>query len=137
MYTTNDVHDTSKSNSKYGLPLHTVLEELTLQGKTAVQSSTGWGGTADRAIDGNTNSNFSAGSCMHTLWEVNPWWRVDLGAIYEVYRVKLYNGLDGGNHFKLSNFEIRIGKKEFYLLFPGDNQSIFRIKLFGRLCFSA
>ena len=129
------MHDTSKSNSKYGLLLHTVLKELTLQGKTAKQSSTSLGGKTKRAIDGDTKSNFYAGSCTHTKTETNPWWRVNLGAVYEVYRVKVYNRMDGLNHVFLNNFEIRIGKNKFFLLFPGNNQSIFRIRLFGRLCF--
>ena len=102
---------TSKSKSKYGISLHTVQKELTLQGKTAVQSSTGFGGTVNLAIDGNTNSNYNAGSCTHTKTETNPWWRVNLGAVYEVYRVKIYNRMDNGFHIRLNNFEIRIGKK--------------------------
>jgi hypothetical protein len=35
--------------------------------------------TADKAIDGNTNGDYAAGSVMHTaLDQCNPWWYVNL-----------------------------------------------------------
>src|SRR3954452_15332870 len=48
-------------------------------GKPATQSSTGWGGAASRAVDGNTDGNFFDNSVTHTLLEANAWWEVDLG----------------------------------------------------------
>ena len=42
-------------------------------GKPAVQSSTGYGGTADRAVDGNTNGDYFAGrSVSHTAENNQP-----------------------------------------------------------------
>jgi hypothetical protein len=40
----------------------------------ASQSSVGWGGDPDRAIDGNDNGDYWGGSVTHTQLEGNPWW---------------------------------------------------------------
>lgn len=49
--------------------------------------------TADKAVDGDTNHQFSGQSCTHTAGkgESHPWWRADLGAIYWINRVVIYN----------------------------------------------
>ena len=61
-------------------------------GKTAVQSSTGWGGVAPRAVDGNTNGNWGNDSVMSTgpSEEFQPWWSVDLGQVYQIDRITLF-----------------------------------------------
>ena len=64
-------------------------------GKRATQSSTGWGGDAGRAIDGNTNQNYSANSTSHTADGDNmPWWEVDLGRVYAISGVEIFNRTD-------------------------------------------
>ncbi|XP_064623622.1 fucolectin-like [Lineus longissimus] len=57
-------------------------------GKPARQST---GGSASRAVDGNSNSNYHRGFCTHTGRQRDPWWSVDLGATYLVQRVHLVN----------------------------------------------
>eukprot|EP01052_Picozoa_sp_SAG31_P050844 SAG31_NODE_11797_length_997_cov_1.448775_1_plen_113_part_10 len=48
-------------------------------GQPASQSSEGWDGSPGRAVDGNVNGAYGAGSCTHT--NASPsWWQVDLGA---------------------------------------------------------
>ena len=58
--------------------------------KPAAQSSVANSGSASKAVDGNTNSQFSAGSCTHTnvAGESSPWWTVDLGATYAIEKVR-------------------------------------------------
>jgi len=68
-------------------------------GKTATQSSSFefLDGSAGKAIDGNTDGNFSGGSSTtHTAsnGEAAPWWQVDLGSVQPVGEVVLYNRLD-------------------------------------------
>ncbi|GAA5506697.1 DUF1553 domain-containing protein [Novipirellula caenicola] len=63
---------------------------------TATQSSTGYNATADFAIDGNTSGNFQDNTVTHTQTENSPWWEVDLGALYPVDRIALWNRTDGG-----------------------------------------
>jgi hypothetical protein len=62
--------------------------------KTATQSSTGYGGVASRAVDGNTNGNFNNNSVAHTNNEAQPWWQVDLGAVGNLTTIEVYNRTD-------------------------------------------
>ena len=81
------------------------------RGKNTRQSSTGWGGSSSRAVDGNRNSRYGGHSCTHTHSQHNAWWRVDLGADYKVGMIKVTNRGDCcGN--RLSNFDIRVGNRD-------------------------
>jgi hypothetical protein len=62
--------------------------------KSASQSSVGFAGVAERAIDGNTSPNWNSASMTHTLKEVDPWWQVDLLKSYEIHDVVLFNRYD-------------------------------------------
>ncbi len=75
------------------------------QGKAASQSSTGSGGSANRAVDGNTNGTYSAGSVTHTNATANPWWQVDLGANGAIDTIQLWNRTDCCAD-RLSNFYV-------------------------------
>ena len=44
---------------------------------------------ASLAVDGNANSIFNHGSCLHSLAHVYPTWGVDLGAMSAVYHVEV------------------------------------------------
>lgn len=60
-------------------------------GHPTFQSSTSHGAVSSRAVDGDKNTAFSAGSCTHTLEEDNPWWSVDLLQHHLVGEVHLTN----------------------------------------------
>ena len=70
------------------------------RGKHAMQSSTlsayGGFGTADRAVDGNTNGDYFARSVTHTAEDnrPQPWWQVDLGVSSQIDHVILWNRRD-------------------------------------------
>ncbi|TDD58515.1 hypothetical protein E1263_19080 [Kribbella antibiotica] len=64
------------------------------QGKTATQSSTSGTAVAARAVDGNTNGVFSAGSVTQTNLSTQPWWQVDLGSAAAVSTVTLWSRTD-------------------------------------------
>ncbi len=60
--------------------------------KPTMQSSVGWGGVPQRAVDGNTNGAYGQDSCTHTKSSNRPhWWGVDMGIKYVVDSVKIYN----------------------------------------------
>jgi hypothetical protein len=59
----------------------------------ASQSTTAYEGVAERAIDGNTNGAYEAGSTTHSAHEDNPRWEVDLGAMKAIDRVTIWNRL--------------------------------------------
>ena len=74
--------------------------------KQASQSSTAYGGDANRALDGNTNSTYSQNSITHTNFEKQAWWQVDLGRSEQVGFVRLFNRGDGEVAKLLSNFDV-------------------------------
>ena len=61
----------------------------------ASQSSIGWSGEPGRAIDGNTATEWSGGSCSHTddVASGSAWFQLDLGDIAVIDRVEVYLGL--------------------------------------------
>nr|XP_046237212.1 uncharacterized protein LOC124054838 [Scatophagus argus] len=84
------------------------LPNVALRG-VATQASTLSFASADKAIDGRRNSFYSHGFCSHTAEnETNPWWRVDLLAVYTVISVKVTNRGDCCAE-RLDGAEIRIG----------------------------
>ncbi|XP_055757085.1 uncharacterized protein LOC129835473 [Salvelinus fontinalis] len=74
----------------------------------ATQSSTEWYCIAQNAIDGNRESDGQKGSCTHTAYDTNPWWRVDLLDVYRVTAVTITNRGDCCSE-RLNGAEIRIG----------------------------
>ncbi|XP_048057043.1 uncharacterized protein LOC125274682 [Megalobrama amblycephala] len=77
-------------------------------GARAVQSSTAAQEVAQHAVDGNRNPLASAGSCSHTKWDKDPWWRVDLLDVYKITRVSITNRGDCCAE-RINGAQIRIG----------------------------
>jgi hypothetical protein len=94
---------------KTGPPAITNLAFL----KAATQSSNiGSGypamtGLAPKAVDGQTDGAWNAGSVTHTAdnGSVNPWWQVDLGADYNVNKIQIWNRTDCCRE-RLTNYRI-------------------------------
>uniref|UniRef100_A0A3B4T626 F5/8 type C domain-containing protein n=1 Tax=Seriola dumerili TaxID=41447 RepID=A0A3B4T626_SERDU len=81
-------------------------ENLAIQGK-ATQSSLYSTGIAYNAIDGNRGTNWDQASCTHTNYNLNAWWRVDLGKTFKVFSVTITNRDTYPQ--RLNGAEIRIG----------------------------
>ena len=60
-------------------------------GKPTSQSSTSYGGSSSRAVDGNDSTSWGSKSCTHTKKESNPWWRVDIQQELAVETVTVTN----------------------------------------------
>ena len=76
-------------------------------GGAARQSSTDSDGAAAKAIDGNIDGYFSAGSCTHTKADsADPWWEVDLGEEKSFDRIVIWNRVDNGCVHRLSGFDV-------------------------------
>ena len=87
--------------------------------KQATQVSVGHRGAASRAVDGNNRTDWGSGSCMHTDYANNPWWRVNLGESLPVATVVIFNRNCPSAHGcadYMRRFEIRIGKPILVLL---------------------
>lgn len=78
------------------------------RGGAASQSSLGYGGLPERAIDGSTDGNYGNGSVSHTAdGDPAPSWEVDLGKVYPLVRVVLWNRGDCCSG-RLSNFRVSV-----------------------------
>ncbi|MEZ4771981.1 MAG: discoidin domain-containing protein [Bacteroidia bacterium] len=81
------------------------------RGKAASQSSNynSSQGLAGKAVDGNTSGLWASGSVTHTTGagEVNPWWEVDLGALYDIDKIEIWNRTDCCSE-RLSNMQVFI-----------------------------
>ncbi|MGB0384421.1 MAG: CotH kinase family protein [Ardenticatenaceae bacterium] len=82
------------------------------QGQVATQSSTASGGVASRAVDGNTHGKYQENSVTHTNNEFQAWWEVDLGAVYELDTVRLWNRKDCCAD-RLSDFHLLLSDTPF------------------------
>ncbi len=81
-------------------------------GGTAKQSSTGFGGLPQFAIDGNPDGDFAKKSVSHTSVEDNPWWELDLGSAKPIQRLAIYSRTDGDLFSRHDGFRIRILDQE-------------------------
>lgn len=82
-------------------------------GKRAYQSSTKYGASASRAVDGVRNGFWHNNSVTCTESESGSWWEVDLGAVYSINKVVIYNRTDSGSE--------RLASMQVY--YRQDNQS--------------
>lgn len=81
--------------------------------KSVRQSSTGFGGDAQRAVDGDTNGDFTRGSVSHTTQEKEPWWEVDLGRMEDIAEIRLWNRTDQ-HAARLANFYVFVSEWPFF-----------------------
>ncbi len=80
--------------------------------KNAKQSTTVLNALASRAVDGNTNGNWAAGSVTHTDATPTPWWEVDLGEVVDIANIRVWNRTDCCGE-RLSNFYVLVSEKPF------------------------
>jgi len=79
----------------------------------ATQSSTGYGGTADKAIDGNTDGNYWHYSVTHTLGNTYyDWILIDLESIKAINSITLWNRTDCCS-WRLRNVRIMLSTTPF------------------------
>ncbi len=75
------------------------MQNLALN-KTATQSTTAYKSTASNAVNGVTTGKYAANGAAenditHTNGtDANPWWQVDLGAVYDIEAIRIYNRTD-------------------------------------------
>jgi len=90
-------------------PTRSPVVALDLSSATATQSSTGYGGIASRAVTSPTpSSTWGHGTCTATNHQSTPWWKVDLGATYNVAEVEVLNRGDCCWD-RLNGFDVSVG----------------------------
>ncbi|XP_052694435.1 fucolectin-1-like [Crassostrea angulata] len=72
---------------------------------------------AEMAVDGNNGTDFEDDGCSSTVGgDTNPWWRVDLQAVYSIESVRIFNrgmdkhGIDAAN--RLRDVTVTVGMTE-------------------------
>jgi hypothetical protein len=66
--------------------------------KSVRQTTTAHGGSADRAIDGNTNGNYGSGSVTHTNGGATNYWVVEWHKPVSIKMVRIHNRTDCCGH---------------------------------------
>jgi hypothetical protein len=83
-------------------------KNVALTGK-ATQSTTGYGGVAKLAIDGNTDGVFKSKSVTHNAnGDADAWWEVDLGEERNLTKLAVWNRTDSGLHSRLDGFRLQV-----------------------------
>jgi hypothetical protein len=79
-------------------------------GQSATQSSTDYDAVADRAVDGNSDGDWSSGSVTHTESEAQPWWEVDLGEDIDIGDIVIFNRTNttSSSMSRLSDFTVSV-----------------------------
>jgi hypothetical protein len=108
---------------------------LASNGAVATQSYTTHGGSASRAIDGNTDGNWGGGSVTHTAAMANPYWEVALGDYYNVTRVDVYNRLDCCSD-RLTNFVLNVyrGGINIYSVNSNTRDNFYKLDVPNVIC---
>ena len=90
------------------------------RGGTATQINTDFGGTPERAIDGNTSGIFGNGSMTHTANTPGSFWEVALAGVSTIDEIVLWNRTECCQH-RLSNFRLSILDADRVEVFGGDH----------------
>jgi mono/diheme cytochrome c family protein len=82
-------------------------ENLARESK-ATQSSTDYMGEPGRAIDGDTDGEYTRNSTTHTRQGDAPWWELDLGAEQCIDRLVIWNRTDNGLQNRLDGAQVQL-----------------------------
>ncbi|MDF1756102.1 MAG: DUF1553 domain-containing protein [Verrucomicrobiales bacterium] len=75
---------------------------------TATQSSTGFSGPANLAIDGNTDGDYAKKSVSHTAVEDNPWFQIDLKKEFPIDSFTIWNRTGNQLESRLEGYQITL-----------------------------
>jgi hypothetical protein len=79
---------------------------------SAGQSTTAFGGVAEKAVDNGNQTSYSEGSCTHTDTQNNPWWKVNIARQISVTGVRIV-GRDDGVANRLQGFNVYVGNHNY------------------------
>jgi uncharacterized cupredoxin-like copper-binding protein len=79
----------------------------------ATQSSTGWSGVPELAIDGNNDPTYGSGTQSHTAeGQDSAWWEVDLGAPTAIDSIVIWGRQEGGYGKRMEGHAVRVLKAD-------------------------
>jgi len=91
----NPVQQWALIESKNGKPVNKIKNVSV--NKVATQSTTAYNSPASNAVNGNTSGRYgspSTNDITHTNDENGSWWQVDLGKVYDIDRIVIWNRTD-------------------------------------------
>jgi YVTN family beta-propeller protein len=68
--------------------------------------------TSNRAVDGLTNADFNVAAGVITQFEAGAWWQVDLGDVYALNAVRIFNRGEGTGS-RLTDFSVHVSNFPF------------------------
>ncbi|MDO5979577.1 discoidin domain-containing protein [Flavivirga spongiicola] len=119
-YTVDITLDGGKGDLFYWQNAHTATPPVTptnlALSKTTTSSGDSHGGVSGRAVDGNTDGNWTNNSVTHSDEDhsdgVEEWWEVDLGQVASITDIKVYNRTDCCAD-RLSNYHVFVSDVAF------------------------
>ena len=93
------------------------LGKATLQSSTFNNTQLGVSGVSEKAVDGNSDTEFWNGSCAHTQSSYPSWWRVDLGSdkvpVSDIFIVNRFSSITS-LMARSKNYNITLGEQSLY-----------------------
>ena len=97
--------------------MNVALGKATLQSSTYYSTQFGVLGVSDKAVDGNSDTEFRNGSCTHTQSRNPSWWRVDLGSdkvpVSDIFIVNRFSTVTDVMA-RSKNYSITLGEQSLY-----------------------
>ena len=97
--------------------MNVALGKATLQSSTYYSTQFGVLGVSDKAVDGNSDTEFRNGSCTHTQSRNPSWWRVDLGSdkvpVSDIFIVNRFSTV-ADVMARSKNYSITLGEQSLY-----------------------
>ena len=79
----------------YFTHLFALAEYNIAPGKRATQSSVYEAHGGEKAIEGCASRNFARSCCTHTNYDMEPWWEMDMGTVYEISKIVIQRRYEG------------------------------------------
>ena len=93
------------------------LGKATLQSSTFNNTKLDVSGVSEKAVDGNSDTEFRNGSCTHTQSSYPGWWRVDLGSdkvpVSDIFIVNRFLTV-ADVMARSKNYKITLGEQSLY-----------------------
>ena len=88
----------------------------------ATQKNTAYGGSAERAIDGNKSGDYGDGGQTHTQENTpNPWWEVDLATEFPIDSITIWNRTEDDFFKRLNRYTVKVLDEGRNVVFEAAN----------------
>ena len=96
----------------FGTPITAGHDNVATSGIATQSSNLTFSGTADRAVDGNTDGDFRNDSVTATNRDLRAWWELDLGYVHDISLINIWNRTDAALE-RLADFDVFVSVNSF------------------------